>query len=140
MLVATAIFAAAPWLKRLIASREASPPLAAIALYLACSYGGYFNGGVGIIVIAVLGLLGQSRLLTSVAMKAVMSATLTTISVTVYALFGLIDWPLALLMATGAMLGGWIGASFGYRIAPQWHRAGIVLIGLVMTVAMFMRG
>jgi len=85
MLVATAIFAAAPWLKRLIASREASPPLAAIALYLACSYGGYFNGGVGIIVIAVLGLLGQSRLLTSVAMKAVMSATLTTISVTVYA-------------------------------------------------------
>ena len=140
MLVATAIFAAAPWLKRLIASREASPPLAAIALYLACSYGGYFNGGVGIIVIAVLGLLGQSRLLTSVAMKAVMSATLTTISVTVYALFGLIDWPLALLMATGAMLGGWIGASFGHRIAPQWHRAGIVLIGLVMTVAMFMRG
>jgi len=43
-------------------------------------------------------------------------------------------------MATGAMLGGWIGACFGHRIAPQWHRAGIVLIGLVMTVAMFMRG
>ncbi|MAS08511.1 sulfite exporter TauE/SafE family protein [Salinisphaera sp.] len=140
MLVATAIFAAAPWIKSALAAREASTPVAAIALYLACTYGGYFNGGVGIIVIALLGLLGQSRLLTSVAMKAVMSATLTTISVTVYALFGLIDWPIAALMATGAMLGGWIGASFGYRIAPHWHRAGIVVIGLAMTALMFIRG
>lgn len=139
MLVATAIFAAAPWIKRALAAREATTPVAAIALYLACTYGGYFNGGVGIIVIALLGLLGQSRLLTSVAMKAVMSATLTTISVTVYALFGLIDWPIALLMASGAMLGGWIGASFGYRIAPKWHRIGIVVIGLVMTALMFTR-
>jgi len=137
--VATLIFAAAPWIKTLMAERQASTPVAAFALYLACTYGGYFNGGVGIIVIALLGLLGQSRLLTSVAMKAVMSATLTTISVTIYAIFGLIHWPLAVLMATGAMLGGWIGASFGYKIAPGWHRTGIVVIGVVMTVLMFLR-
>ena len=137
--VATLIFAAAPWLKQRMAEREASTPVAAIALYIACTYGGYFNGGVGIIVIALLGLLGQTRLLTSVAMKAVMSATLTTISVSVYAIFGLIDWPLAALMASGAMLGGWIGAAFGYRIAPRWHRIGIVVIGSIMTVLMFLR-
>ena len=137
--VATLIFAAAPWIKRRMAQRQASTPVAAFALYLACTYGGYFNGGVGIIVIALLGLLGQSRLLTSVAMKAVMSATLTTISVAIYALFGLIHWPLAVLMASGAMLGGWIGASFGYKIAPTWHRAGIVVIGVVMTILMFLR-
>ncbi|WP_348765570.1 sulfite exporter TauE/SafE family protein [uncultured Salinisphaera sp.] len=137
--VATLIFAAAPWLKQRMAEREASTPVATIALYLACTYGGYFNGGVGIIVIALLGLLGQTRLLTSVAMKAVMSATLTTISVSVYAAFGLIDWPLAALMAGGAMLGGWIGAAFGYHIAPRWHRIGIVAIGSIMTVLMFMR-
>lgn len=139
MLVATLIFAAGPSIKTALQQREASTPVAAIALYLACSYGGYFNGGVGIIVIALLALLGQNRLLTSVAMKAVMSGTLTTISVATYAAFGLIHWPLALLMAAGAMIGGWLGASFGYRIAPAWHRAGIVVIGLAMTALMFLR-
>ncbi|MES1923994.1 sulfite exporter TauE/SafE family protein [Salinisphaera sp. T31B1] len=137
--LATLIFAAAPHIKQAMAQRQASTPVAAVALYAACTYGGYFNGGVGIIVIALLGLLGQTRLLTSVAMKAVMSATLTTISVTVYALFGLIHWPLAVLMAAGAMLGGWMGAAFGYRIAPGWHRIGIVVIGTIMTGLMFLR-
>lgn len=137
--VATLIFAAGPWLKRITQGRQAGRLSAVAALYVTCAYGGYFNGGVGIIMIAVLGLLGQSRLLTSVAMKAVMSATLTTISVATYAVFGLIDWPLALLMATGAVGGGWLGAALGDAIKPRWHRVGIVMIGVAMTAAMFWR-
>lgn len=136
---ATLLFAAAPLIKHGARNRQAPVPVAVIALYLTCAYGGYFNGGVGIIMIALLGLLGQNRLLTSVAMKAVMSATLTAISVATYAAFGLVHWPLAALMATGAMLGGWLGAAFGHRIAPIWHRAGIIVIGLVMTLLMFAR-
>ena len=138
--VATLIFAAAPWLKQRMAEREASTPVATIALYLACTYGGYFNGGVGIIMIAVLGLLGQTRLMTSVAMKAVMSATLTLISVSTYAAFGLVQWPIAGLMALGAITGGWGGAALGHVIAPKWHRAGIIVIAAAMTLALFMRG
>lgn len=55
MMTATLIFAFSPWIKRL--SREARLPtvLAVILLYLICSYGGYFNGGAGIIIIALLG-------------------------------------------------------------------------------------
>lgn len=140
MLVATGIFAAGPLIQRLTRQRQAPLPVAVVALYLACTYGGYFNGGAGIIMIALLGLLGQTRLLTSVAMKAVMSTTLSTISITTYAIFGLINGPLAALMAAGTMLGGWVGASFGHRIAPHWHRAGIVLIALIMTLLMFTRG
>ena len=138
--VATLIFAAAPWLKQRMAEREASTPVATIALYLACTYGGYFNGGVGIIMIAGLGLLGQTRLMTSVAMKAVMSATLTLISVSTYAAFGLVQWPIAGLMALGAITGGWGGAALGHVIAPKWHRAAIIVIAAAMTLALFMRG
>lgn len=140
MLAATLIFAAGPWLKRATARITISRWVAVPALYLTCAYGGYFNGGVGIIMIAVLGLLGQNRLLSSVAMKAVMSATLTTISVTTYGLFGLVNWPIAAMMAVGAMAGGWGGAALGDRIDPRWHRAGIVVIAVAMTVAMFLRG
>lgn len=138
--VATVIFAAGPWIKRATQNRHAGLWVAVPTLYITCAYGGYFNGGVGIIMIAVLGLLGQTRLLTSVAMKAVMSATLTTISVATYAAFGLIHWPLAILMASGAVIGGWLGAALGDRINPRWHRTGIVIIGIAMTAAMFCRG
>lgn len=140
MAVATLIFIAGPWLKRCTAARVVSRWVAVPAVYLTCIYGGYFNGGVGIIMIAVLGLLGQQRLLASVAMKAVMSATLTTISVTTYAVFGIVNWPIALMMAAGAMIGGWLGAVLGKRIDPRWHRAGIIVIALAMTAAMFWRG
>lgn len=138
--LATVIFAVGPWIKRATQNRQTGLWVAVPALYITCAYGGYFNGGVGIIMIAVLGLLGQTRLLTSVAMKAVMSATLTTISVATYAVFGLIHWPLALLMATGAVIGGWLGAALGDAINPRWHRTGIVVIGIAMTAAMFWRG
>ncbi|MES1936752.1 sulfite exporter TauE/SafE family protein [Salinisphaera hydrothermalis] len=140
MAVATLIFAAGPWIKRATRGRRAPRSIAIPALYLTCAYGGYFNGGVGIIMIAVLGLLGQTRLLSSVAMKAVTSAVLTTISVLVYAAFGLVHWPLAALMAGGALIGGWLGAATGHAIDPRWHRIGIVVIGVVMTALMFGRG
>lgn len=140
MAVATVIFAAGPWLKRVTQNRQVGLWTAVPALYLTCAYGGYFNGGAGIIMIAVLGLLGQTQLLTSVAMKAVMSAMLATISVATYAAFGLINWPSAFLMASGAVIGGWLGAALGDHIDPRWHRAGIIVIGLAMTTAMFWRG
>lgn len=140
MAVATAIFAAGPWIKRATRGRQAPLAAAVPALYLTCTYGGYFNGGVGIIMIAVLGLLGQTRLLSSVAMKAVTSSVLTVISVITYAAFGLVHWPLAALMASGALIGGWLGAATGDAINPRWHRLGIVLIGAAMTVVMFWRG
>lgn len=140
MLVAVGIFIIGPWLKRAAAAITISRWTAVPAVYLTCVYGGYFNGGVGIIMIAVLGLLGQNRLLTSVAMKAVMSATLTLISVATYAAFGLIQWPIAALMALGAITGGWAGAALGHVISPTWHRGGIIVIGLVMAAALFWRG
>ena len=140
MLVALGVFVAGPWLKKATARITISRWVAVPAVYLTCVYGGYFNGGVGIIMIAVLGLLGQTRLLTSVAMKAVMSATLTLISVSTYAAFGLVQWPIAGLMALGAITGGWGGAALGHVIAPKWHRAGIIVIAAAMTLALFMRG
>lgn len=139
LLIATLVFAAGPVMIKALRGRQASTTVAALALYAVCVYGGYFNGGVGIFILAVLGLLGQSRLLASVAVKAVMSGTLTFVSITVYALAGVVHWPLAALMALGAIVGSYSGASFGYRIDPRWHRAGVVIIGLVMSALMFLR-
>lgn len=139
MALATLLFALAPWIKK--ATQRVVWPgwLVAIALFIACAYGGYFNGGVGIILIALLNLLGQSTLLASVATKALFSAVLGSISVATYAFFGLVAWPLALLMMLGTITGGLLGARWVRVLPAAFHRSGIVIIGIIMTILMFLR-
>lgn len=83
--------------------------------------------------------MGQQNLLTSVATKVLFSIVMGSISVAIYACFGLIDWPLGILMALGTLLGGWLGARLSYQIPAHLHRFGIVIVGMTMTAVMFYR-
>jgi|GEM_PF-1907907 len=58
MLFATVVFALSPQIKRLSRGRHWPLPLVIGALFATCVYGGYFNGGAGIVIIALLGLQG----------------------------------------------------------------------------------
>jgi uncharacterized membrane protein YfcA len=100
-------------------------------------YGGYFNGGLGIVLLALFGLLGQTHLQAMNGMKNLVSALLTAIAVAVYAVGGLVQWPQALAMMVAATLGGYSGARLARRIPAPWLRAAIVLTGLVMTALFF---
>lgn len=103
-------------------------------------YGGYFNGGLGILLLALFGLLGQTNLNAMNGVKNVVSALLTSIAVAVYAWGGVVAWPLALVMMIAATAGGYFGARIARRIPAPALRAGIVAIGLVMTALFFLRG
>ena len=102
-------------------------------------YGGYFNGGLGILLLALFGLLGQTQLNAMNGLKNLVSALLTTIAVAVYAIGGVVDWRYALLMMVAATAGGYIGARVARRISAVWLRGGIVATGLVMTGIFFYR-
>jgi hypothetical protein len=102
-------------------------------------YGGYFNGGLGILLLALFGLLGQTQLNTMNALKNGVSAVLTAIAVVVYAWGGVVAWPQALVMMASATAGGYLGARVARRIPPPLLRAGIVLTGLVMAGLFFRR-
>ena len=96
-------------------------------------YGGYFNGGLGILLLALFGLLGQTNLNAMNGMKNVVSALLTAIAVAVYAWGGVVAWPQALVMMIAATAGGYFGARIARRISALVLRAGIVATGLIMT-------
>ena len=102
-------------------------------------YGGYFNGGLGILLLALFGLLGQTRLHAMNGMKNLVSALLTAIAVAIYAAGGVVQWEQALVMMIAATAGGYGGARLARRIPPEWLRAGIVLTGLVMAGVFFWR-
>lgn len=141
LLAATAMFAFGPQLRRWTAgTTHAGPPSAlkaGLGMLAVAIYGGYFNGGLGIVLLALFGLLGQTRLAAMNGMKNLVSALLTAIAVVVYAAGGLVEWPQALGMMVAATLGGYGGARLARRIPAPWLRGGIVVTGLVMSALFF---
>ena len=143
LLAATALFAVGPAIVRRTRTREGSAPthgVASIGVLLVSVYGGYFNGGLGILLLALFGLLGQSNLHAANGSKNVVSALLTAIAVLVYAAGSLVAWPHALVMMVSATAGGYFGARMARRLPPAVLRAAIVGIGLVMSAIFFVRG
>lgn len=140
LLLATALFAVGPMLMKKLNHDQASSASfikASVGILAVAIYGGYFNGGLGILLLALLGLLGQTNLNAMNGVKNVVSALLTAIAVLVYAWGDVIAWPQALIMMVAATLGGYIGARLARLIPTVVLRTGIVIIGLVMSVLFF---
>ncbi|SHJ28928.1 hypothetical protein SAMN05444417_0006 [Wenxinia saemankumensis] len=93
LLIATYLFAAGP---RLVAALRMGGGVGPIAsgtvIFFVSVYGGYFNGGLGIMLLAVLGLIGFTDLHSMNGLKNLLSAILSVVSVATYALAGLIAW------------------------------------------------
>ena len=143
LLGATLLFAVAPMLlswTRGGAGERASALRSGTGVLAVSIYGGYFNGGLGIMLLALFGLLGQTHLNAMNGLKNVVSAVLTAIAVAVYAWGGVVAWPQALVMMVAATAGGYVGARIARRIPAAVLRGGIVATGLVMTVLFFVRG
>ncbi|ARP75556.1 sulfite exporter TauE/SafE family protein [Bordetella genomosp. 6] len=141
LLAATLIFWCAPaMLKRTQRAGAAAGNWRGQAGLAAVSvYGGFFNGGIGIMLLALFSASGYQSLNTMNALKNLLSGVLTCIAVVVYVAGALIDWQYALLMLGAALAGGYVGGRLARRIPRGALRAGIIAIGLAMTAFMFMR-
>lgn len=137
ILFATALFALGPAL--MLALRGLPWQFGLLLLFAACVYGGYFNGGLGIILLAVLSVLGQHNLHGMNGLKSALSAGLTAVAVLVYSAGELIAWPQLWVMAAASLVGGYWGAALAYRIPPALLRGGIVTVGILMAVVFFVR-
>ncbi|MCZ2134372.1 MAG: sulfite exporter TauE/SafE family protein [Burkholderiales bacterium] len=141
LLFATGLFAVGPHLSRWAGGAHGAglarlrlPGLAAVAVY-----GGYFNGGLGILLMALYLVVGETRLDTVNALKNLNSFVLSVVSVAAFALGGAIVWREALLMALFATLGGFAGARLAKRLPTAWVRAIVIVTGLVMSALFFLR-
>lgn len=138
LLLATLLFALGPRLSRL--SGGAGHSAWRMSGLLGVSvYGGYFNGGLGILLMALYGLTGENRLNTVNALKNLNSFVLSLLSVVAFAWAGAIVWPQALWMMVWATAGGWAGARLARRLPVRWVRALVILTGLVMSAVFFSR-
>ena len=148
LLFATALFAAGPWLaRRRAASDQALDPAAAgghtrgrmPGLLAVSIYGGYFNGGLGILLMALYTLTGEARMNQANALKNLNSFVLSILSVVAFALAGAIVWREAALMMVCATAGGFAGARLAKRLPAHWVRGLVICTGLVMSAVFFAR-
>jgi uncharacterized membrane protein YfcA len=108
------------------------------ALQLVISiYGGYFGGGIGILMLAALALMGMDDIHVMNALKTLLSACINGVAVVYFIVRGAVDWPQAIVMIIGAIVGGYGGAYFARKIEQEWIRSFVIVVGLVLTVYFF---
>lgn len=138
LLLATALFALGPHLSRL-SGGKGHPAWRLPGLLCVSVYGGYFNGGLGILLMALYSLTGEARLNTVNALKNLNSFVLSLLSVMAFAWASAIVWPQAVWMMAWATVGGWAGARVVRRLPVVWVRRLVILTGLAMSAVFFSR-
>jgi uncharacterized membrane protein YfcA len=138
LLLATVVFAASPRITRLTRrlGGEGGPArrFGVLALYLAVAiYGGFFGAGLGILTLAVLGLLGLENIHEMNALKTLQASLVNGIAVAAFILAGIVDWPIALLMTAGAIAGGYGGAAVARQLNPAHVRLGVIILSVALT-------
>ncbi len=112
---------------------------AALPVALAGVYGGYFGAGLSVIVLAVLGLTLDDSLTRLNALKQSVAFSVNIAAAIFFVFSGQVVWPVALVMAVGALVGGSLGGKLAGRIQPTTLRRIVIVIGVVVAIIYFVR-
>lgn len=100
-------------------------------------YGGYFGGGMGIVMLAMLAALGMTDIHAMNALKSVMGFVINGVAVVTFIVAGAVYWKHGIVMILGGILGGYLGAHYALKVPQVYIRAFVVLVGAGMTVYFF---
>jgi len=102
-------------------------------------YGGYFGAGISIMMLSILGVLGMTDILEMNALTSLFSLSINGVAAILFIAAKLIYWPYVLVMAVGAMIGGYGAAGVARRIGRTAVRAFVIVVGFTITIVMFVR-
>ena len=102
-------------------------------------YGGYFGGGVGLMMTAAFGLLAHQEPHKMAGARTLMVATANAAAALIFIVAGMIRWVYCIPMLIGAIVGGYLGARLGQVLPPLAIRIWTLLITAVTTAVFFWR-
>lgn len=111
-------------------------PLLHLSMLLAATYGAYFGGGLGVLLLATLGLFVADDLQRLNGLKSALSLLINGIALVAFSLFAPVDWAIVAIMAPAALAGGYLGARLARRLDQARLRAVVVLFGVAVGVAL----
>jgi len=146
ILFATLLFMAQQPIQRRLKTAGGSPHgspkwmIGAILFQLAVGlYGGYFGAGIGILMLAALSIMGLKDIHEMNSLKVVFAGAINGIAAAYFVWARMVYWPDVLLMAAGAILGGWGGAGTARRIGRTAVRRIVIAIGFAMSISLFVK-
>ena len=101
------------------------------------TYGGYFGGGMGIMMLAVLSIAGMTDIHEMNAVKSVLAVVINGVALAEFVALGAIAWAPGLVMVAGGIAGGYVGAATARRVPRQFVRALVIVIAWAMTLYFF---
>ncbi|NDW07551.1 sulfite exporter TauE/SafE family protein [Jiella pacifica] len=144
LLGATGLFAAGPWLKpkprEAVATTEKRGIAAPLMQFVTAIYGGFFGAGMGIMMLATLGLTDAGDYHRLNAIKNVLANVIAVVAVVIFVSGGVVDWPGALAMVPGVALGGYSGVWLAKRVPQIAVRIFVIAVGLFLAGYYFVTG
>ena len=113
-------------------------PLLHISVLLAAAYGAYFGGGLGVVLLACLGLFVQEGLQQLNGLKSALSLLINAVALIAFALFAPVDWGVVAVLAPAALVGGYLGAKVARHLEASRLRLVVVIFGVLVAVALLL--
>ncbi len=146
ILFATLLFMAQETVQRLLKTAEAGRRssarwlIGALLFQLGVGiYGGYFGAGIGILMLAALSILGLKDIHEMNSLKVVFGGSINGIAAAYFIWAGMVYWPDVVIMAIGAIAGGYGGAGIARRLGRTTVRRIVIAIGFGMAVSLFIK-
>jgi len=127
------------WLRIGIEHHSAPGWIAITAIFVVSIYGGYFGAGLGIALLAVLGLVIDESLPRLNALKQVLALVINVVAASFFAGSGEVIWSFVVVMAPASLMGGIAGGKLVNVIKPSVLRAAVVTYGTVLAVYYIVR-
>jgi uncharacterized membrane protein YfcA len=127
------------WLNARTGGHEAHHVLEVASVALAAVYGGYFGAGLGIMLMAVLGLFSELPFTRLNAVKQLLSFVVNIFAAAFLVFSGKVEWSLVAIMAPCSLIGGQIGGRVAGSLPPQKLRAGVIVFAFVVAIIYLVR-
>lgn len=143
LLAATALFAAGPWLKPAPKPGHQAAVgsfAGSLAQFATAVYGGFFGAGMGVMMLATLGLTQSGDYHRLNALKNMLAVVIAAVAILIFVSGGVVAWPQAIIMIPGGALGGYAGVWIAKRVPQNVVRGFVVAVGLFLAFYYFAKG
>jgi uncharacterized membrane protein YfcA len=137
LLGATLVFALGMVMPKQMDHQMIGPKTVLVFQALVSIYGGFFGGGVGILMLAALTLYGLRDIVLMNGLKITLAALMNVTATLLFLFSGKVHWLEALVLSVGSIAGGFAGAHAGSRIKPAYVKFFVIFIGLALSYHYF---
>ncbi|HVW08920.1 MAG TPA: sulfite exporter TauE/SafE family protein [Bryobacteraceae bacterium] len=142
LLMAAAVFTAAPWLRKAAAGLAGHQSMAVLisGQFLVSTYGGYFGAGMGVLMMSLYLAASGMNVHTAAGLRTVCAAAINILAVSIFSWKGALDYADGLPMLVAGMAGGYLGALVVKRLNAENARRGILIYAWALTIWFFVKG